>query len=140
MAGCSLACAVCGTTGQAPLPRAPDYGSAVANSLAAHKHCADARPTAAELFPEELEEYLRASIDLAREEARIVEEYEHETIRLRRESGWKVAELLGLDPRRYWEPAAVMMLSPKLEWRLRACRHLLDALRAQPGERKERVA
>ena len=97
--------------------------------------------TSAVLFPAELEEYLRESAALAREEARIRDEHQEGTRRLREEAGRRYAAMLGLDPVRWWEPASVMILSPSLEWRLKACRAILGEIQKHAGaSRKARVA
>jgi hypothetical protein len=87
--------------------------------------------TAAELFPEELEEYLEDSKRLARAEAAERERYEREMATLRKEAGRRYAAMLGLDPDRWWEPCSVLILSSKLEWRLRACETVLAEIRRQ---------
>ncbi len=82
----------------------------------------------------------RAATELAHEEARIREDYERDVVRLRREAGHRLAMVLGIDPEKWWEPCAVMVLSPKPEWRLQACRALLFVLRSQAyRERREQL-
>jgi hypothetical protein len=97
--------------------------------------------TPAELFAGALEDYIKESEALAREEARIREEHKRETKRIREEAGRRYAAMLGLDAETCWEPASVMILSPSVEWRLKACRTLLTEIQKQASApEKARVA
>lgn len=82
------------------------------------------------VFTQEIDNYLMESASLLRAEARAREEEEAARNRARRTAGRRYAELLDLDPDRWWGWCAVLILSPSIEWRERACKVLLGAIRS----------
>lgn len=114
--------------------RTTDHGPRE-TALARETGSSPASLRAGDLFSDEMQEYLRESGALAREEARILEEHRRESARLRQAAGQRYAQTLGLSDE-WADCCAALILSPSLRWRLKACRAILAELRKRSRQRR----